>query len=218
MFSLEAFQEQYETDTTELVVKGRSFKVLTPKSIDRFMNPEAFLEDFPLWARIWEASIVLCDYLAGMDADPDKRFLEVGCGLGLVGTIATAFGHRFTMTEYNPDSLHFAQANALLNGLTPGADIQILPLDWNNPRIEGVFDYVVGSEVVYKERSYRPLMKLFQKYVVPGGEIILAEAIRKTSLEFFRQMQETYEMEARKKTLRAEGKESGVILCRMRLK
>jgi predicted nicotinamide N-methyase len=218
MFSLETFRNEYETDTTPMTVRGRPFQFLAPKSIERFMDPEAVFENFPLWAKVWDASVVLADHLAGLRPQKDKRFLEIGCGLGIVGIVGSAFGHRFTMTEVNPDALNFAQANALLNGLTPGVDIQIGALDWNNPETEEVFDCIVGSEVVYKKGDYEPLMRLFQRHAKPTGEIILAEAFRKTSVEFLRRMEEGYELKARKKTLRSPDKEVSVILCEMTLR
>ncbi|MBW1798273.1 MAG: methyltransferase domain-containing protein [Deltaproteobacteria bacterium] len=217
MFSLESFHKEYETDTADLVIKGRRFTFLVPKSIDRFVDPGDVFHDFPLWSKIWEASIVLSEYLAGISVEPEKRFLEIGCGMGLVGIIASAFGHRVTMTEYNPDALNYARANA---GTNPLADShpEIIELDWNRPRLEGLFDYIVGSEVIYKKKDFEPILRLFNRYLKPEGEIILAEGLRKTSLEFFRQMGELFEMKAQKKVLRSKEGETRVILCRMKFK
>ena len=217
MVSLESFHKEYETDTADLVVKGRRFTFLVPKSIDRFVDPGDVFHDFPLWSKIWEASIVLSEYLAGISVEPEKRFLEIGCGMGLVGIIASAFGHRVTMTEYNPDALNYARANAVTNPLAD-SNLEIIELDWNRPRLEGLFDHIVGSEVIYNERDYEPILKLFRAYLKPGGEIILAEGLRKTSIEFFRQMGQFFDIKAQKKVLRSKKGETRVILCRMKFK
>jgi predicted nicotinamide N-methyase len=218
MFSLESFHKEYETDTVDLAIRERRFRFLVPKSIDRFVDPEDVFHDFPLWSKIWEASIVLSEYLAGIPVQQEKRFLEIGGGMGLVGIIASAFGHMVTMTEYNPDALNYARANAETNLPYADSNLEITQLDWNKPRLEGLFDYIVGSEVIYKEKDFESILKLFKRYLKPEGEIILAEGVRKTSMEFFRQMGEFFEIKAQKKVLRSKEEETRVILCRMKFK
>ena len=217
MFSLEAFHKTYETDSITLTIGDRPFSFLVPKSIDRFVNREDVFQGFPLWSKIWEAAIVLSEYLSALAVRPERRFLEIGCGMGISGIVAAAFGHRVTMTEYNADALDFARANALLNGLSE-SNIEIHELDWHRPRLEGRFDVIIGSEVVYSPRDYAPLLNLFTTYLKPGGEIILAEGLRKASMEFFGRMSEHYDISARKKILRSRTGETRVLLGRMRPK
>ena len=218
MFSLESFREEYETDISDLTIRDRHFRFFTPKSLDKFIDPDDIFHDFPLWSKIWEASIILSDYLSGIPVDPEKRFLEIGCGMGVVGVVASAFGHRVTMTEYNPDALNFARANASANLSPDDAGLEITELDWGKPRLEGLFDYIIGSEVIYKEKDYEPILKLFNTYLKPSGEIIVAEGIRKTSMEFFRQMSGLFDINAKKKILRSREEEVRVILARMKCK
>jgi hypothetical protein len=66
MFSIEAFYQEYETETTEAVVNGKKFNILLPRYLDRLINPHDALHDFPLWAKIWKASWVLSAYLADL--------------------------------------------------------------------------------------------------------------------------------------------------------
>ncbi|MBW2203506.1 MAG: methyltransferase domain-containing protein [Deltaproteobacteria bacterium] len=225
MFSLESFHQEYEIDTSDLTIKDRHFRFFTPKSLDKFIDPGDIFHDFPLWSKIWEASIILSDYLSGMPVDSEKRFLEIGCGMGVVGVVASRFGHRVTMTEYNPDALSFAKANASAAkanasaNLSAGdAGLEITELDWENPRLEGLFDYIIGSEVIYKEKDYQSILKLFETFLKPSGEIILAEGVRKTSMEFFRQMSGLFDITAKKKILRSNEEEIRVILARMKFK
>jgi len=218
MFSLESFHQEYKTDTSDLAIKDRHFRFFVPKSIDKFLDHEDLFHDFPLWSKIWEASIILSDYVAGMPVDAEKCFLEIGCGMGVVGVVAAAFGHRVTMTEYNPDALNFARANTRANLTAGDASLEIKELDWSKPRLEGLFEYIIGSEVIYKEKDYQPILKLLKTYLRPSGEIILAEGVRKTSMEFFRQMSEFFEITAQKKILRSRGEEVRIILARMKYK
>ena len=111
-----------------------------------------------------------------------------------------------------------ARANAQLNSQPGDAKLEIRRLDWNNPEIEGTFNRIVGSEVIYKEEDYEPILKLFKKYLIKGGEIILAEGLRETSYEFFRQVSGIFDIEARRKVIRTSEKEIRVILARMTFK
>jgi len=202
-----------ETEEKSLKIRGRRFTLLTPKSIEEYIDPENPLQDFPLWAKAWEASWVLADFLAGLPAEPEKRFLEIGCGLGLVGVVATSFGHKVVMTEHNPDALPFARANVELNHCL---GVEVIDLDWNSPSLYGRFDYIVGSEVVYHEKDFEPLKNLFERLLKPEGEVILCEGIRKTSLGFFKEMQHHFDLKAQQKSIRSPEKTVLVILCRMK--
>ena len=77
MFSLESFHREYETDTAEVVVNGEKFKLLTPKYLFGFINTYDVFHDFPLWAKIWQASWVLADHLAQRSVEPDKEYLDL---------------------------------------------------------------------------------------------------------------------------------------------
>ena len=49
-FSLPAFHKEYATDITEVIIKGRGFRLFTPKWIEPFIDPQDLMEDFPLWS------------------------------------------------------------------------------------------------------------------------------------------------------------------------
>ncbi len=212
-FSLESFHQEYDTETTEMTVRSRKFQFLLPRSLDRFINTDNLLQHFPLWAKIWEASWILADYMAAAGPDPDKHVLEIGGGGGLVGITAAAFGHRITMTESDEHAINFAKANAALNGAN---NLEIEKLDWNKPSINGRFHMIIASEVVYKEKDFIPLENLFKTYLSPKGEIVLASGMRNTTMAFFNYMSQTYNVRAQKKTLRSEDDEKAtVILARI---
>ena len=212
MLSLKEFKEEYETDVSPVTIRSRRFEFFVPKSIDRFINADDPLKQFPLWAKIWDASLILADELASLPVLPGTTFLEIGCGLGLVGVVAASFGHDVTMTEYEPHALAFARANALLNGLD---DLKVMPLNWNQPSLNETFDFVVGSEIVYHERDFDPIQELFRRLLKPGGEIILCSEIRSTNMAFLSLLQGSYAIKARKKTLRSETKSVSIMLCRL---
>ncbi len=212
MFSLEQFHRTYETDIIDVTVNGSPFTLFTPSSIDRFIHADDPLNDFPLWAKLWEASGLLASHLAALVPDPRKRMLEIGSGLGLVGIAAARAGHRVTLTERNPDALNFARANALANDLP---DLAIEALDWNAPTLEGRFDTIVGSETVYKTEDIDGLEALFARYLNPGGTILLAEGVRRTGVDFWERMRRRYTVQAKRHTLRSDDGEQHLILFRL---
>ena len=214
-FSLETFYKAYETETKEMVINGRKFDILLPKYLDRFINTHDVLHEFPLWAKIWQASWVLAGYLADMPVAAEKNFLEIGGGTGLVSIVAAAFGHRITMTEYNPDALQFARANSLINEC-PQLNIQ--ELDWNHPRLAGQFDTIVASEVSYREKDIQPLLMLFKNGLKTGGEVILAGEMRKLSKDLYKTLETLFDIRVLKKILRSDSEEIKIFLFRMKLK
>ncbi len=215
MFSIEDFYKEYETETTEVVINRKKFSILLPKYLYPFINSTDLLHDFPLWAKIWKASWVLSGYLADMPVDVNKRILEIGGGVGLVSIVAAAFGHQITMTEYHPDALNFARANACRNNCP---ELPIFKLDWHHSGLSEQFDMIVASEVTYKEEDFFPLTQLFRSNLKSGGEIILASEIRKSGKDLFKFFQSAFDIKVIKKKLRSETACISVVLMKMRLK
>ena len=215
MFSLDSFYKQYETETTELVINGRKFRILLPKDISGFIDPDDVLHDFPLWAKIWRASWALACFLAEMPVAAGKNLLEIGAGAGLVSIVAASFGHNITMTEFNPDALRFAQANAVINGCP---QLPIRELDWNRPQLIETFDYIVASEVTYKKEHVKALLKLFKSYLRPGGAVYLTGEMRKVSRDFYQQLDIAFDIKVQKKILRLAGEETAIFLFQMTAK
>ncbi len=216
MDDIKSFKAGYDTENAPVKIRGRSFSFFVPRTIERFINQDDVLQGFPLWAKVWEASLVLADHLASRNPVKGHRILEIGAGMGIVGIIAASFGHHVIVTEHNPDALNFARANALVNkdGMT-GA-LKIAPLDWHSPRIEGRFELLVGSEVVYSKRDFVSLERLFDTCLTPEGEIILVEGVRETSMEFFKQMTLTYKISAKRQVLRSGDKVIPLVMASMR--
>ncbi len=215
MFSLESFYKEYQTEITEVVVNGRKFNILLPKFLAEFINAHDIFHEFPLWAKIWHASWVLADHLAGMPVESKKQFLELGAGVGLVSIAAASFGHRITMSEHDYDALQFARANALINECP---QLPIVDLDWNRPQSPGRFDYIVASEVTYKKEYCQPLVKLLKACLKPDGEVILTAEMRKSSMDFYNVFETGFDIRVQKKILRSDNEEIKIYLFRMTLK
>jgi predicted nicotinamide N-methyase len=213
MFSIEKFDREYHSERREVVIDNHSYTFLVPDTLDRFIDPENPLNNFPLWAKIWQAGIVLASQLSRMPADQDKRILEIGSGLGLVGIVAACNGHQVTLTDYNEHALNFIRANAHINGC---GHVNVEQLDWTQPQLVGVYDTIVGSEIVYKDEDIVLLSRLFEKYLKPGGTIILVEEMRRTLTQFFKRLDPRFHISIKKHILNAEDEKSTVLMIQMR--
>ena len=215
MPSLDKFKAAYDTEIVELAVGGRPFRFHLPRTIDRFIDPDDPLRNFPLWAKVWEASLLLASRMVSRPVDRDERLLELGAGLGVSGLVAAAFGHDVTITEYDTHALAFLEANRHENGIRHAG---IRRLDWHHPDLEGRFDIILGSELIYKESDFKAMRSLFQALLKPGGEIHLAGEIRETNRAFLDCMQSVFHIQIAKHTLRSDERAIPLLLIQMKPK
>lgn len=199
----------------EMTVRGQNYTFRIPLDIDRFVDADDPMCNFPLWAKIWKASWILADHLAGMSMEAAGSILEIGSGLGVASIVAASRGHRVTMTEYDEEALTFARANAAINGCHA---MSIKRLDWHAPDFEEPFDTIVGSEVVYHERDFDSLLNLFSGFLKPGGQIILATKPRRSAMMFFDGARKTFNISMKKIEMKAVDEYIQVFLCRMKKK
>ena len=214
MSSLSNFFATYEVDTTKLKIGDKEFVFFLPRNISKFVDQRNLFKNFPLWARIWEGAIVLADYISRLEINIPKSFLEIGAGIGVVGIITASFGHNVTITDYNKDALNFACANVHKNLGDNIKNIKIKILDWKAPKVDESYDYIIGSDVVYKEEDFDYILNLFDVALKKKGEIILSESFRKNSLKFLEILSRKYKVQAIKKVLRSDKGETPVILVK----
>lgn len=168
-----------------IVVRGRRLEIFTVKSLDPFLaeldqkEGEKAIESFPLWVKVWEASIVLADYLLGLELDPKLAVLEVGAGMGITGLFLGALGHPVTLTDFNPDAVALLRKNVAHNRLDT---VRIEQLDWHHPDASEKFDIICGSELIYRETDIQPVIKTITASLKPGGTVYLAHDIRRMSM------------------------------------
>lgn len=215
MFSIDTFHQQYQTEQRESVIGQKSFRFLVPRSLEQFLDPEDPLHQFPLWSKIWEASLLLAHRLAATTPVAGQSWLELGAGIGVVGIVAAAFQHDITITEYDAHALNFIRANAHLNQCPQD---RIMSLDWLQPALTRRFDRIVGSELIYNEKDFPALGTLFKTLLKPNGEILLAGEARQTNRVFLDLMQTDFHIEIARNTLRSDERSIAVFLIRMRPK
>ena len=210
----ELFLKKCQLQEKWLKIGDKRFVFFLPEDISPFINKEDPLQDFPLWARIWEGAIVLADYIYRYAPDTPSLFLEIGAGIGVVGITVASLGHKVVITDYNEDALRFAYVNALKNLGNRIKNVEIKKCDWRNPDLGQRFDFIIGSDVVYREDDYEHLMNLFKEYLKEDGEVILSEGIRKSSLKFLDILSKEYELEVRKKVIHTFSQQTPVLLIK----
>ena len=215
----QALSERFDLEPMPVVVGGRRLEIFGIGNWDRIVDTlaekgEAYLKEFPFWIKFWEASFVLADDLVRRPPPPGSQVLEIGAGMGLTGLFLAAFGHRVTLTDYDPDVLELLRLNADRNGLGTAV---VRRLDWLAPELDGAYDLICGSEVVYQERFFDPLISLFQRHLKPGGAVYLAHNLRHDcGVRFLERIKDRYAIESRIKSFRGDGQAHRVVIHRLR--
>jgi 16S rRNA G1207 methylase RsmC len=212
MDSLDRFKAAYDTQIVDLAIGGRPFRFHVPRTIERYIDPDDPLRNFPLWSKIWEASLLLASNMAARKVCPGEHLIELGAGLGVAGLAAAAFGHDITITEYDPHALAFLEANRLENQCNTA---RVRRLDWHHLERKERFDVILGSELIYKESDFMIMRTLFGQLLKPGGEVLLAGEMRQTNKAFLDCMQSEFQIQIAKQTLRSECQTIPLLLIRM---
>ena len=131
--------------------------------------------DGPVWMITWPASFGLAEYLLHNQPVKGMKVLELGCGTAATGIALKLGGADVVCTDYDPLALTVARYNAGLNGCS---SLSIRFLDWYKPDLAGSFDLVVGSEVVYFEKNFSPLLSVLKRYTATDGRIVLSDQLR----------------------------------------
>lgn len=214
-------EEKYELELMPITIGGKTLNLYGITNWDVFVDHlaskgEGYVKNFPFWVKIWEASIVLTDHLAGIRLDKTKEILEIGAGMGITGLFLGAFGHKVTITDYEDDALELLRMNVEHNGLD---NVSVKKLDWNNPDVTGKYDVICGSELIYNESFIEPVINLFKKYLRPNGMVFLSHEVqRKCLVQFIGMVPGRFEIENVVKTMKGEKELHRVVIHMLNLK
>ena len=158
------------------------------------VDPDQFLDELskeehdgalrlPYWAYLWPSSIALARHLDQMDSLSGQRILEIGCGFGVSGIVASQGGGRVLFSDYERDALLFAQYNAFQNRCIE--KISFVQTDWNAPCFKSRFARILAADVVYEEKNWEPILALIEKNLAADGTAIIAEPDRASADGFF---------------------------------
>jgi len=183
-----AINISYDTVLQDLEFDGLSIELLRVADVDTLLDrlPKVQFrpdERLPYWADLWPSSVALATYLWEAVDLRGLEVLELGCGLGLVGIVASRKGGVVTFTDYEADALAFTRYNVLHNGCQ---QVVVRHLDWHAPTLSQTYALIIASDVLYERTNFHPLLRVLQSALEPRGRFILAEPNRPIARDFFR--------------------------------
>ncbi len=171
----------------ELLLAGHTLSLTTAQSMDELIDritEDEFRRDerLPYWAELWHSSIALAEYIAEHpELTAQRNVLEIGCGLGLPGIIASRTGATVTYSDYDNDALLAAELNHACNA--SGREADFILLDYRSAPSRR-WEVVLASDIVYERRMIEPALNFLRAAVSEDGCFILAEPNRRIAEPF----------------------------------
>lgn len=184
----------YRTQITQRKLGNKLYVMETIRNLDEAIDqicealtPEEqkdpFAEDLcPYFGILWPAAEGLAIYLNDHpELVKGKSVLELGCGLGLPSIVASHLGGKVLATDFHPDVEEYFKRNCRHSVIH--CDYQ--RLNWREERTDlGLYDVVMGSDVLYESKHPSEVAKGLIKFVAPGGTIILSDPGRSYLQQF----------------------------------
>jgi predicted nicotinamide N-methyase len=133
----------------------------------------------PYWAELWDSAVGVARHLELMTNEVQfskLTVLDLGCGMGLTGTVAAALGARVMFADLETPALLFAR----LNSLPWTQRVRTRRLDWRKDRLGEPFDLIVGADILYERKQWDHLEPFWREHLAAGGMVILGEPGRRT--------------------------------------
>ena len=153
---------------------------------------------WPLFGLPWPSGAQLAALLVARPARPGERILEIGCGLALASLAAHRRGDDITASDCHPLAESFLHVNLDLNGLPamkyrhgewaleppPGERAG----DVVAARLQGRFDLVVGSDVLYERDDEGALAAFIDRHADSAADVWIVDPDRGNRAAFNRRM------------------------------
>jgi len=210
--------KKYSPEIESIKINSKEYLFLKPGDITSALATADISDslDFPYWVKIWDASVILGEFLVATKDIQPKKTLELGAGLGVSGIIAASNGYDVTVTDYQQDILNFTRISAQLNKLD---NVRCQLLDWQKPEDLGKFDLIIGSELIYHKRLFEPLINVMKKYLAPNGLIYLAQdSGRKSLKEFLELCGRDFNIGVKKRKISSNDDNIEILLIKLILK
>lgn len=134
------------------------------------------------WARVWPASISLCNFLQQHPQYViNKTVLELAAGLGLPGLYAAFSAKHVYITDREVQAVEFVQQSAnhlkLLN-------VNAKALNWNDAMHAPLPEVLLLSDVNYEPEAFEALQQVLQYFLEKKVTIIISTPQRLIARQF----------------------------------
>jgi predicted nicotinamide N-methyase len=161
---------------------------------------------WPLFGLLWPSGAELAARLALHPVVLGERILEIGCGLGLASLVGHRRGADVTASDCHPLTAMFLAENLRLNGMTAMkyrqgqwgelacVRAQTFPVgsvnlsDDGTASVSGVFDLIMGSDVLYERDDSGMLASFINTHAAPGAQVWIVDPHRGNRPAFTRHM------------------------------
>lgn len=161
----------------------------------QFSDPQGIAEalgissaTWPLFGLLWPSGYRLAAAMASRPLRDGERILEVGCGLALASLVCHRRGANVSASDCHPLAGDFLRENLSLNQLPP---LPYVCGGWDNlanARLQGPFDLIIGSDVLYERDERGVLAAFIQHHACVTGEVVIVDPNRGNRGPFHRHM------------------------------
>jgi predicted nicotinamide N-methyase len=137
----------------------------------------------PYWAELWDSALGVGQWLLEEHAQSpleDAAVLDLGCGMGLTGTVAAMLGARVTFADLETPALLFAR----LNALPWRSRVRSRQLNWRTDRLGEKYDLILGADILYEIRQWEHQEPFWREHLARRGRIVLGEPGRASGDQF----------------------------------
>jgi predicted nicotinamide N-methyase len=151
---------------------------------------------WPMFGLLWPSARHLAAQMAAHPVHAGERILEIGCGLALASLVSHRRGADITASDCHPMASSFLDANLRLNGLPA---LPYLHAQWQadgrggttaggTPCVEGRFDLIVGSDLLYERDDSASLARFIERHANSRARVWIIDTNRGNRAAFGRQM------------------------------
>lgn len=142
--------------------------------------------DFPYWAKLWPAAMVLSRFILDNPAYiKSKNLLELAGGLGLPSLFAASLASSVICSDYDTKAVAFIRDNIALNQIENMEGQQI---NWTNPPSDINCDVLLLSDINYNPNDFAVLFAMIESMLSKGITILLSTPQRLAGREFIEQL------------------------------